>query len=151
MKTLSLAITVVPLALTLSCKGERDNRGDGQTEADRVGVAWDCTVDDDCPEVEILGAGGSGGPATVQLKCLTQFKGGYCAIEDCESALDCPQGATCVAHDDGTNYCFRECQDKSECNANRSPDDEANCSANFDYADSADSTSAKACIPPSGS
>jgi hypothetical protein len=85
----------------------------------------------------------------VQLECLTQFTDGYFAIEDCESALDCPVGATCVAHE-GTKYCFRECADKAECNANRSPDSEANCSATFDYADPADDAAGlKACIPPS--
>jgi hypothetical protein len=126
-----------------ACGGGPDEEPDGETEADRLGVAATCEEDLDCPEVEI-------DEETVQLQCLLQFDGGYCAIEDCESALDCPEGSTCVAHDDGKNYCFRECVDKAECNANRGADEEANCSANFDYADAADDNSGvKACIPPS--
>jgi hypothetical protein len=136
-------------AAFVGCGSKEDPNGNGNTEADRLGVAWACQIDDDCPEVEILGAGGDGSAATVQLSCLTQFTDGYCAIQGCETADDCPQGATCVAHTDGTNYCFRECGDKSECNANREGAREANCSANFNYADSADATNLKACIPPS--
>lgn len=117
--------------------------GDDASEADRLGVAAECTEELDCPEVLIK-------DAEVQLQCLTQFAGGYCAIQDCNSALDCPEGATCVAHDDGENYCFRECVDKAECNANRDPENEANCSANFNYADPADDKNGlKACLPPS--
>ena len=116
---------------------------EGGTEADKLGVGSECSNDKDCPEVKIDGD-------DVQLSCLTQFDAGYCAIEGCESAADCPQGATCVAHDDGESYCFRECANKSECNANRSPDSEANCSANFDYEEPDDDESGlKACIPPS--
>jgi hypothetical protein len=111
-------------------------------EADQVGVASICEVDDDCPEVVIDGE-------TTQLQCITDFSGGYCSIQGCDSAADCPDGSTCVAHDDGENYCFRECAEKSECNANRPEDDEANCSASFDYADPADDDGLKACIPPS--
>jgi hypothetical protein len=55
----------------------------------------------------------------------------------------------CVAHEDGTNYCFRVCADKPECNANRGPEEEANCSSSFDWADPADDLGQKACIPPS--
>lgn len=117
--------------------------GDGGTEADRLGVAAACSVTEDCPEVTIAGE-------PVQLDCLVQFKGGYCAIQGCASAADCPEGATCVAHGDGKNYCFRECNDKPECNANRSADVEANCSSSFDYASAADESSGKkACLPPS--
>jgi hypothetical protein len=115
----------------------------GEQEADRIGVASPCEKDSDCPESDIDGE-------LVQLSCLSQFDAGYCAIEDCDQEADCPSGATCVAHDDGTNYCFRECRDKSECNANRPADSEANCSANFDYADPDDDRGGqKACIPPS--
>jgi hypothetical protein len=118
--------------------------GDDGTEADRLGVAAECAATTDCAEVEI-------DDETVQLECLPQFKGGYCAIEDCMSAADCPEGSTCVAHDDGQNYCFRICTDKAECNRNRSGEAEANCSASFDFADPNDDQGYKACIPPSGS
>jgi hypothetical protein len=115
----------------------------GGNEADRLGVASECETQSDCPMVRIDGE-------DVQLRCLTQFDGGYCAIEGCNGAGDCPDGATCVAHEDGKDYCFRECLNKSECNANRSSDSEANCSANFDYKDPSDDESGmKACIPPS--
>lgn len=112
-------------------------------EADRIGVAAICQEDEDCAEVDIAGE-------PTQLQCITDFRGGYCSIPDCDSAADCPDGATCVAHTDGRNYCFRECTDKAECNANRPAEDEANCSSNFDYADAGDDESGlKACIPPS--
>lgn len=113
------------------------------TEADRLGVGATCDSTDDCAEVTIDGE-------KTQLTCLTQFDAGYCAIEDCKNKTDCPEGSTCVAHDDGNNYCFRECTSKSECNANRPADSEANCSSSFDYASPADDESGlKACIPPS--
>ena len=107
-----------------------------------MGVASICEVDEDCPLVLIDGV-------ETQLECITDFSGGYCSIAGCENALECPVGSTCVAHTDGVNYCFRECTEKAECNANRPVDDEANCSSSFDYADSDDDTGLKACIPPS--
>jgi fructose-specific component phosphotransferase system IIB-like protein len=117
--------------------------GGSGNEADQLGVAAECAATSDCQEVVVAGE-------TVQLDCLPQFKGGYCAIQGCKSAVDCPDGSTCVAHDDGKNYCFRECTDKAECNANRSADNEANCSSSFDYASADDEKSgSKACIPPS--
>ncbi len=109
------------------------------TDADRVGVGAECRADDDCPQPEP-----DAGPALV---CLTQFKGGYCGLEDCADDEDCPEGAACVAHTDGTNYCFRLCVDKPECNRNRSPDQESNCSSNIEYVDE---DRGKACVPPSG-
>lgn len=115
---------------------------EGGNEADKLGVGSECAKDSDCPEVKVDGE-------TVQLECLTQFDAGYCAIEGCDESADCPQGAICVAHDDGESYCFRECDSKSECNANRSPDSEANCSANFDYEVPEDDEGLKVCIPPS--
>jgi hypothetical protein len=123
--------------------GCNDHDGGGPN-ADTLGVGVECAIDSDCPELEV-------GDELIQLSCLTQFKGGYCAIQGCSSQLDCPWQATCVAHDDGNEYCMRQCAAKSECNANRSPDNEANCSANFTYADPADERSAlKVCLPPTG-
>lgn len=141
-----LGLLSCPLAF-VGCGGNELKGPKGETEADDVGIAAECEIDDDCPEVEIAGMGGAGGK--IQLKCLTQFDAGYCAIEDCDSAADCPQGSTCVTHDDNRNYCFRECLEKGECNANRSSENEANCSANFEHADAADDDGVKACIPPS--
>lgn len=131
--------------LTTSCALVIAGCGNGgETEADRLGVAAECAETEDCAEVTIDGE-------TVQLECLPQFKGGYCAIEDCMSAKDCPEGSTCVAHDDGQNYCFRICKEKTECNQNRSVEVEANCSSSFEFADPEDDEGSKACIPPSGS
>lgn len=147
MKNLMCAVLLSGPFTFIGCGGGNDEHPGGETEADDVGIASECEIDDDCPEVKIAGMGGAGGK--VQLTCLTQFDAGYCAIEDCESAADCPEGSTCVAHDDNKTYCFRECLEKSECNANRSSESEANCSANYEYADDADDDGAKACIPPS--
>jgi hypothetical protein len=112
-------------------------------EADDLGIAAMCDRTEDCAQVFVDGE-------QVQLTCITNLKDGYCTIPDCTSDAECPEGASCVAYSDGTNYCFRECTSKDECNQNRSPDSEANCSSNFDYADPADEAeNKKACIPPS--
>ena len=115
-----------------------NNDGPG-TEADRVGVGASCSVDDDCPQ--------SSDDNAPRLVCLQQFDGGYCGIEDCIVDEDCPYGAACVAHDDGLNYCFRICLNKSECNLNRGPDEQSNCSSNIVFTDP--QTDVKACVPPS--
>lgn len=112
----------------------------GGNEADRIGVAAECRVDADCP---VLACDEEPCP---ELACLTQLTGGYCGLADCTSDLECPEGSACVAHEDGRNYCFRLCANKPECNLNRSPDVEANCSANAVFVES---QSAKACVPPS--
>ena len=114
---------------------------DGGSEADRLGVGAECDSDDDC-----LQSSRDGG---ISQQCLRQFKGGYCGIEDCVDDLDCPEASKCVAHDDGTNYCFRVCVDKPECNENRDLDNEANCSSSADFVEGANGR--KACVPPSGS
>lgn len=104
---------------------------DPDVEADRLGVGAQCLDADDCLEDQA---------------CLTQFKGGYCGVQGCEGDVDCPEGSACIAHDDGVNYCFRICNDKSECNVNRDPDVESNCSANVVFVEG----DGKACVPPSG-
>lgn len=132
-----LALLYLATSLIPACGGS-----DG-TEADKLGVAASCTATSDCAMVNI-------DDTTVQLSCLEQFKGGYCAIEGCTNNLDCPDGSICVTHEDQKNYCFRSCTDKSECNQNRPPESEANCSSSFDYATASDDVSGvKACIPPS--
>jgi len=103
------------------------------TAADKKGVAAECAADGDCQEQD--------------QKCLTNFKGGYCGKADCKADSDCPSGALCITHTDKKNYCFRECKDKSECNANRSANP-ANCSANVILASG--KKGKKACVPPAG-
>lgn len=111
--------------------------GDDSTEADRIGVGAECTTNEDCPPQDEL-----------ELACLTQFKGGYCGRVDCTGDVDCPEGSACVTHqEDGTNYCFRECQDKPDCNQNRSVENEANCVGSIDFVDPRNER--KACEPPS--
>lgn len=110
-------------------------------EADRVGVGGECTVTADCPLLECETE------PCPELQCLTNFAGGYCGLDDCVSDLDCPQGSACVTHDeDGINYCFRLCDNKPECNINRSVDVESNCSSSVDFV--APQTQ-RACVPPS--
>lgn len=111
------------------------------TEADQVGVAAQCQVDDHCNHEHET----EGDP--FELQCLTNFKGGYCGIVDCTAHEDCPEASACVTHDDGRNYCFRLCVDKAECNLNRDADQEANCSANITYVGA---DVGKACVPPEG-
>ena len=60
---------------------------------------------------------------------------------------DCPLGSSCVAHDDGTNYCFLTCIDKPDCNLTRPVEVEANCSSSITFVDG--KTEKKACVPPS--
>lgn len=103
------------------------------TAAQQSGVGRACGDDDDCADDQT---------------CL-DFAGGYCGLEDCDGDDDCPDGSACVAHTDGARYCFLVCIDKGECNAGRSADDEANCSANVEFVD--DNDGLKACVPPSGS
>ena len=106
--------------------------GCGGDDADDLGIGAECGVDDDC-DVE-------GGQS-----CLG-FKGGYCGLEGCLANEDCPENSGCVAHTDGINYCFRLCDDKADCNENRSVENEANCSSSVDFVEP---TAAKACVPPS--
>lgn len=108
-----------------------------ETAADRAGVGAECTDAAECesPDEEI------------ELECLTQFKGGYCGLAGCEGDADCPEGSACVTHTDGMNYCFRVCQDKPDCNRNRSVENESNCVGSIDFVDPRNER--KACEPPS--
>ena len=117
-------VFVASLGLTFACLGSGN-------EADELGVGAECSAAGDCLEGQ---------------SCLSQFKGGYCGVEDCALDVDCPEGSACVAHDDGNNYCFRICSDKAECNFNRAPDVESNCSGNITFTDGG---GGKACVPPS--
>ncbi len=131
------AACLAGLVVAFGCAPEDED--DGGTEADEIGVGGSCSTNDDCPQPE--------NDEDPMLECLTAFKGGYCGLEGCQLDEDCPEGSACVAHDDGMNYCFRICLDKSECNRNRGPDEEANCSANITFTDGG---GGKACVPPSG-
>ena len=103
------------------------------SNADSLGVGAQCTTTSQCN-------------TKLNEVCLTQFKGGYCGLQGCAHDTDCPSGSLCVAHTDGQNYCFRVCADKTECNANRDPVNEANCSSNVTFVDP---NTQKACVPPS--
>ncbi|MGE0549814.1 MAG: hypothetical protein AB7O24_27230 [Kofleriaceae bacterium] len=105
-----------------------------ESESDRLGVGAACTASEDCLEDD-------------GQSCLTQFKGGYCGVAACTGDADCPEDSACIAHTDGSNYCFRTCGDKIDCNANRDVENESNCSANVTFLDGANER--KACVPPS--
>ncbi len=111
--------------------------GDDATEADRIGIGAQCTDAAECESAD----------QDVTLECLTQFTGGYCGLEGCTTDTDCPEGSACVTHDDGTNYCFRLCSDKPDCNRNRSEANWSNCSSNVEFVDGKQDR--KACVPPS--
>lgn len=102
-------------------------------DADSVGVGAQCLQDTDCKQEG--------------QKCLTQFKGGYCGVENCVSNAGCPENSICVTHTDEKNYCFRTCIEKIECNANRDLENESNCSSNVTLFDG--TKDHKACVPPS--
>ena len=106
--------------------------GDDSTEADRQGIGAECSSNDQCMEDQ---------------SCLTTFAGGYCGKRDCAGDVDCPDGSKCVTHDDGVNYCFRRCTEKPECNENRHPENESNCSSSVTFVEP--EANIKACIPPS--
>lgn len=133
-RAIAVLLVSIPLALVLGC--ESDARG---TEADEIGVGASCDNDNPCEAPEEDGG-------DIELQCLDAFAGGYCGLEDCTENADCPDGSACVNHE-GANYCFRTCLDKAECNENRGPDEESNCSSNVDFVDP--DTSGKACVPPS--
>jgi hypothetical protein len=138
MQSMGVAVALSVLSMTAAC-GDDDDDG-GETESDRIGIARACANNDDCAN-----------EANLPLICLTNFKGGYCGLKDCTNDRpDCPEGSRCVTHDDGVNYCFRECVDKyPDCNWNRPTDAENNCigGGNVTYVES--NYQGKVCLPPS--
>jgi hypothetical protein len=63
---------------------------------------------------------------------------------------DCPEAPACVTPGKGvpaTNYCYRVCREKPECNENRTEENASNCSSNIVFVD--DHGERKACVPPS--
>jgi hypothetical protein len=125
----SLGLSIALFAPLAACGGDDNN---GATEADKHGIGSACTGDPDCFE-------------TGQT-CLA-FKGGYCGVANCTGDVDCPDGSRCIAHTDGTNYCFRTCVDKTDCNFNRPLAFESNCSSNVTFVSGGKGS--KACVPPS--
>lgn len=121
-----------PLSLLGAC-GD-DDEGPGLSPAQLHGVGAACDEDEDCYVEQ------------TPLVCLP-FKGGYCGLADCQQDADCPAGSACVAHDDGSNYCFLLCRDKPECNYTRPIEIEANCVSSIDFVDGKNGS--KACVPPS--
>jgi hypothetical protein len=123
---------VFAAALVGSAMGCGDS---GETEADRAGVGAQCTDSQECESTD----------EDFELVCL-QFKGGYCGLENCTGDAGCPDGSACIMHEDGTNYCFRECTEKLDCNRNR-PTCPANCVSSVTFVDPRNER--KACKPPS--
>ncbi len=121
-------ILLALVTILAACGGDED-------EADRLGVGAECVATDECDE-------------STEQECLPDFKGGYCGIKGCVDDADCPESSACVAHDDNVNYCFRTCVDKAECNVNRSPDQESNCSSSVVFIEEQEGAT-KACVPPS--
>lgn len=107
----------------------------GGNSADNLGVGAQCAATSECD-------------TTLNEVCLTQFKAGYCGVEGCTHDTDCPTDSACIAHTDGSNYCFRTCATKPDCNANRDAVNEANCSSTATFIDPV--MGRKACVPPSG-
>jgi hypothetical protein len=101
------------------------------SNADSLGVGAQCAMTSDCD-------------TSAHEVCLTQFKGGYCGLEGCTH--DTATDSACVSHTDGNNYCFRTCDTKTDCNANRDPANEANCSSSATFVDG--TMNRKACVPP---
>ena len=108
----------------------------GGSEADELGIGAQCTDSEQCLQDEDF-----------EQVCLTNFAGGYCGLADCTGDIDCPEDSACIAHDDGTNYCFRICVDKPDCNENRDVENESNCSSSVTFVDGTQGR--KACVPPS--
>jgi hypothetical protein len=131
--TTAIAALLMAAAALPAC-GDDDEEEEGLSPAQRHGVGAACSDDNDCFVGE------------TRLRCL-EFKGGYCGLEGCDDAADCPAGSACVTHDDGQNYCFLVCRDKVECNHTRPSEIEANCSSNITFTDEAKDH--KACVPPS--
>jgi hypothetical protein len=105
--------------------------GSSQSPANQLGVGADCTMSSQCTQ-----------PGQV---CLTEFKGGYCGVAGCLHDADCPGGSACVT-DNGTNYCFLICSQKTDCNLHRTAADESDCNSSLPFVDG--DTNAKVCRPP---
>jgi hypothetical protein len=132
----SVALASVGLA-GAACGGSGGGDHGGRTIADLYGVGASCATSADCLQPE---------DQSFEQECLTAFTGGYCGLMDCGSNADCPHGSACARYE-GATYCFRQCVDKAECNANRPASVQSNCSSNIDFVESG--TRGKLCVPPS--
>lgn len=103
-------------------------------DADSLGIGAECAETSQCD-------------SEAGQICLTNFKGGYCGLAGCTKNTGCPSGSECIAHN-GTNYCFLTCGTKTECNNNRTADNEANCSSSEVLAEGGKGS--KVCVPPGG-
>jgi hypothetical protein len=121
MKTAWKWAAMVLVAVALGCGDDADD--------ERIGA--ECTASSACENEE--------------LTCLTQFKGGYCGSSGCTKNADCVDGSICVTQGT-TNFCFRTCEDKEECNEHRTAENESNCSSNITRVEPG---TQKACVPPS--
>ena len=135
MTTRTTALALCTLFAVSSC-GDDDGRG---SEAIRRGVGAECGPQLVCEE---LGQ-----------ECLTEFSAGYCAVRDCAVSADCPDGSACVTDPDfdGVNYCFLVCLDKPDCNLDRSPENESECTSSIDFVDPEAAGALKVCRPSMGS
>ena len=116
--------------------------GDDSTEADRIGVGAECTVDSSadppstCPVVEM----------DIQLDCLTQFKGGYCGLEGCTGDVTARRGRPASPMTTARTTAS-EFVRTSRIATNRSVENESNCVGSITFVD--DRNERKACEPPS--
>jgi hypothetical protein len=118
--------------LAFAACGSDNNGPPAGSEADLHGVGAACASNADCWE---------------QGQSCLPLKGGYCGVAGCTADPDCPAGSRCVAHSDGTNYCFLVCANKVDCNFNRPVELESNCSSNITF--TSGGKNGKACVPPS--
>jgi hypothetical protein len=107
--------------------------GSSQSEAIRHGVGSACSKDSDCTEKGQV--------------CLLEFKGGYCGVAGCTHDVECPGGSACVTSDNGADYCVLICVEKTDCNPNRTVDNESNCTSSLSFVDG--TMGRKVCNPPS--
>jgi hypothetical protein len=111
--------------------------GCGEGDANDQLIGGECATAEDCDD---------GDDDTPALECITVFKGGYCGRQGCSSNADCPEKSICVTHET-VNYCFLVCTTKSQCNQNRTVENESNCSSNINPVEGGED---KVCVPPSG-
>ncbi len=125
-RTPTLIAGLLSVALFAGCGGKNAN--------DQL-IGGECLSAEDCDD---------GDDDTPPLDCLAEFKGGTCGRRDCAADEDCPKGSICVDLE-GTTYCFLVCTQKSQCNENRTLENEANCSSNVDPVGGGTD---KVCVPP---
>ena len=111
--------------------------GCGEDDANDQLIGGECATAEDCDD---------GNDDTPALDCILDFKGGYCGRAACQNSAECPEASLC-ADLEGSFYCFLQCTDKTQCNKNRTVDNESNCSSSVDPVEGGEQ---KLCIPPSG-